>query len=521
MLTPLFGLDIREQQRRLEINRITNDDRVALREMKPFFDKHMAEIVDAFYDHIGKYPEALAIVTAAGSSVDALKKTNPNYFAEMLGGEFGAGYFESRLIVGKVHARIGLEPIWFYAAMSTYYDVIFDLMVKSNKFNGAKLSRWLRAFQKTLNLDQALVMEAYIEFGYIAKIREIVDQSREIASNLQQNSEQLLSGSEDSGRAITELAKVSEQLAVSATVQADASQGAASSMRELSSASAKISEGSAHQQSALADAGEAAESVLASIEEIATQSKVWEEIREKMAAIDRVKETVSQTASQVNEMTTRSDEIGRIVQTIEDIAAQTNLLALNAAIEAARAGEMGRGFAVVAEEVRKLAEHSSAATKEIAVLINDVQAGSQQAASSMEQTIADVEGAAEITLMAAGCLEGIAKTADGTASLNERLAKAMSQVNSVAESNLGLIEQINIEIGSANSGIENIAATSEQNSAATEEMSASTEEMTAQVEELVASVHEVNAQITQLNAVITQAQKVVSRNQQEQGRAAA
>lgn len=521
MLTPLFGLDAREQQRRLDINRITNDDRDALRDMKPFFDKHMADIVDAFYAHIGQYPDALAIVTAAGSNIDKLKKTNPNYFAEMLNGEFGAGYFESRLIVGQIHARIGLEPVWFYAAMSTYYDVIFDLMVKSNKFSPAKLSRWLRAFQKTLNLDQALVMEAYIEFGYIAKIREIVDQSREIATNLQHNSEQLLAGSEDSGRAITELAKVSEQLAGSATVQADASQSAASSMRELAQASYKISEGSIHQQTALSDAGEVARTVLSSIDEIAKQSKVWEEIREKMVAIDRVKATVSETANQVNEMTTRSDEIGRIVQTIEDIAAQTNLLALNAAIEAARAGEMGRGFAVVAEEVRKLAEHSSVATKEIAVLINAVQAGSQQAAASMEQTITDVEGAAEITLMAAGCLEGIAKTAEETTKLNVQLSSAMEQVNSVAESNLQLIEQINHEVSSANSGIENIAATSEQNSAATEEMSASTEEMTAQVEELVASVHEVNAQISQLNAVINEAQQVVSRNKEGNSRAAA
>jgi methyl-accepting chemotaxis protein len=512
MLTALFGLDAREQQYRLQINRVTEADRAALREMKPFFERHMTLIVDEFYNHVGQFPEALAIISAAGSSLERLKQTNPKYFAEMLTGEFGQSYFESRLIVGKIHAVIGLEPKWFYAAMSTYYQVIFDLMVKSNKFNPAKLSRWLVAFQKTLNLDQALVLESYVEFGYIAPIRDIVEQSREIANNLQARSAELLSGSEDSGLAITELAKVSEQLAHSATMQAEASQGASQNMNELAAASDEISNGSSKQQTALAEAGSVADLVMNSIIEIADQSKVWEEIRVRMEAIARVKDTVSQTANQVNEMTVRSDEIGRIVQTIEDIAAQTNLLALNAAIEAARAGEMGRGFAVVAEEVRKLAEHSSTATKEITVLIQAVQSGSQQASESMTKTIVDVEGAAEITMLAASCLEGIAKTAMDASALNSQLSSAMNQVNSVAEGNVALIDRINGEISSANSGIENIAATSEENSASTEEMSASTEEMTAQVEELVASIHEVNQQISQLNSVIEHAQTVVSKS---------
>lgn len=512
MLAPIFGLDASEQNYRLRINRITDADRTALREMKPFFDKHMKVIVDEFYGHIGQYPEAMAIITAAGSNLDRLKQTNPKYFAEMLTGEFGPGYFESRLIVGKIHAVIGLEPKWFYAAMSTYYQVIFDLMVKENRFSAAKLSRWLVAFQKTLNLDQALVMEAYVEFGFVAPVREIVNQTREIAENLQANSEQLLQGSEDSGRAITELANVSEQLAYAATSQAESSQSAAHNMQSLAQSGLEISSGSENQKKALSDAGEVVSVVMTSVDEIATQSKVWEEIREKMGAIDRVKETVSASAQQVNEMNQRSDEIGRIVQTIEDIAAQTNLLALNAAIEAARAGEMGRGFAVVAEEVRKLAEHSSAATKEIAVLIQAVQAGSQQASESMSQTIEDVSGAAEITLLAAGCLEGISTVASEASQKKAELSRAMEQVNRIADANLSLIASMTDEVSAANTGIESIAATSQENSASTEEMSASTQEMTAQVEELVASIHEVNQQIEQLNGVIEQAQTVIDKS---------
>src|SRR6202008_235311 len=106
-------------------------------------------------------------------------------------------------------------------------------------------------------------------------------------------------------------------------------------------------------------------------------------------------ERVKKSAQTVANLGTRSEQIGQIVGTIEDIADQTNLLALNAAIEAARAGEQGRGFAVVADEVRALAERTTKATKEISDMIKTIQNETKTAVHAMEEGVEEVERGAE------------------------------------------------------------------------------------------------------------------------------
>jgi len=116
-----------------------------------------------------------------------------------------------------------------------------------------------------------------------------------------------------------------------------------------------------------------------------------EVVAKSITVMHRIAERVQSSAKTVEALGRRSDEIGAIVGTIEDIADQTNLLALNAAIEAARAGEQGRGFAVVADEVRALAERTTKATREISQMIKAIQQETQTAVSAMEEGVSEVE----------------------------------------------------------------------------------------------------------------------------------
>ena len=145
-------------------------------------------------------------------------------------------------------------------------------------------------------------------------------------------------------------------------------------------------------------------------------------VRETVEGMNRIADKVRNSATVVERLGARGDQIGEIVATIEDIADQTNLLALNAAIEAARAGEQGRGFAVVADEVRRLAERTTTATKEIGGMIKSIQQETRQAVSAMGEGVKEVE---------IGTV-GAAKSGQALEEILERINEVTGQVNQIA-----------------------------------------------------------------------------------------
>ncbi len=171
----------------------------------------------------------------------------------------------------------------------------------------------------------------------------------------------------------------------------------------------------------------------------------------------RIAEVVKRSAQTVQQLGKSSEEIGNIIQVIDDIADQTNLLALNAAIEAARAGEQGRGFAVVADEVRKLAERTTKATKEIASMIRQIQNDTQGAVSSMKEGTQEVEAGKSLADQAGDSLRQIIEGADNVVSIITQVAAASEEQSSASEQISKNIEAISSVTEQSTAGVQQIA----------------------------------------------------------------
>ncbi|MBX6378180.1 MAG: HAMP domain-containing protein [Clostridia bacterium] len=200
-------------------------------------------------------------------------------------------------------------------------------------------------------------------------------------------------------------------------------------------------------------------------------------IDEAIAGLDHLRQSVQKAAEQVAVLRTHSGRIGEIVAFINHIAEQTALLSLNAAIEAARAGEHGRGFSVVADEVRRLAEQSGTAARDVTAILAELEQGIAAASRAMDAGAKEAEAGGSRAASAHAALERIVRGVDVTYAEAEAIARSAAEVSDAARQ--GLAE------------LDGVAAVIEENSAAAEEMAAANEHVTTAVGELAATAAEV------------------------------
>ncbi len=388
------------------------------------------------------------------------------------------------------------------------------------------IKKMKKALQKMAagDLTEKIVVKSMDEVGDMARayndtqkyLSDLVLQLKENSSQLSSSSNQLSNASRQSSESTQQVATSSQQIAKGAQEQSVHARETAKSLELLSKVIGQLSQG-ANEQSAgvqkaitsIAKVSETMSRVALNASQAAQSAKQAAESanvgsqksQQTLSGMDKIRSATNETARKIEELGTRSAEIGKIVAVIDDIAAQTNLLALNAAIEAARAGDQGRGFAVVSDEVRKLAERTAKATKEIVDLIGNVQKGVNEANQVMAGGSAAVAEGYDLAKEAGLALDQVlgasnevniqveqisAKAQQVNAATNE-LVKVIDSVGRITEQNTADTGQMSASATQVSKAVETVAGIAEENSAATEEMSASAQEMSAQVEEIVAS----------------------------------
>ncbi len=268
-----------------------------------------------------------------------------------------------------------------------------------------------------------------------------------------------------------------EKLSLIVGQLSDNSAQVASASTEIASSTEEMSRGAAEQSGQTAQVSSAVEEMTATIVEssrnaaqasgVAKQAaeaatEGSEVVSQTIRGMQRIASVVNDSATAIKKLASSSDQIGEIVGVIDDIADQTNLLALNAAIEAARAGEQGRGFAVVADEVRKLAERTTRATKEIADMIKGIQGETQSAVAAMKEGISEVDRGRELAETAGSSLNAILEYSQRVQEMVAQIAAATNEQSLAAEQIAANVENIARVTRESNEGIAQSASAADQ-----------------------------------------------------------
>jgi len=317
--------------------------------------------------------------------------------------------FSEKLVNGDYHARVQINT----------HD---DFGLVADNLNQAMEKIALQEAQESLqkSVTEFLTITSQIARGDLTlrgtvtddALGNVVDSVNDMLDNFTKLLERVRKAAIDV--TTSEILTSSEQMAAGATQQDQEITNTSSAVEELTNSMKQVSNNAEASTEAARRALDAAE-------------QGNRAVRDTLEGMHRIRASVQATARKVKSLGDRSLEISEVVNVINDITEQTNLLALNAAIEAARAGEAGRGFGVVADEVRKLAEHSRAATKDIAALIKAIQAETSEAMVVMEAGTKEVEVGARLADQAGRALEAISVVVRQSAELVQQISLASKQ----------------------------------------------------------------------------------------------
>jgi len=309
------------------------------------------------------------------------------------------------------NARLAQTALIFSLVMSAAAVTVAIII---GLFVSGRISRPLQQlqqrFQQVADGDLTVTVDAHCcdEMGNLARsFAAMVQQLRDLIAQVTQTTRTVSSATRDLHGTSEEIANGAEVAAAQTISVATASEEMAATSHDIAHSCQIAVEGS-HRANQAAQSGS-------------------DVVRQTVEGMRRIASRVQDTARTVDSLGARSDQIGAIVATIEDIADQTNLLALNAAIEAARAGEMGRGFAVVADEVRALAERTTKATREIGEMIKAIQSETRSAVNAMNEGVREVEAGTQDAERSGAALEQILAEIDAVTDQVKQISTAAEE----------------------------------------------------------------------------------------------
>jgi twitching motility protein PilJ len=430
----LFGRVLsamREGNAAMEISRVTDPEaleRLAeISELFEFVSGSVDEILETSPELFQVRESANVIFSVSQTLLDKASDLTQGFDALATGRALNTliGYVLGALALGSI-ILIGLVMV------QTTRTRLAEREAKSERDQAAIL-RLLDEIADLADGDLTVAATVTEDFtGAIAdSINYSIDQLRDLVATINLTAVQVAGAAQETQATAMHLAEASEH-------QAQEIAGASAAINEMAVSIDQVS-ANASESSAVAERS------------VAIANKGNEVVHNTITGMDNIREQIQDTSKRIKRLGESSQEIGDIVSLINDIADQTNILALNAAIQASMAGDAGRGFAVVADEVQRLAERSSAATKQIEALVKTIQTDTNEAVISMEQTTSEVVRGAHLAQDAGVALEEIEKVSKTLAALIQNISNAARQQASSAghiSNTMNVIQEITSQTSS-------------------------------------------------------------------------
>ncbi|HZM88708.1 MAG TPA: methyl-accepting chemotaxis protein [Blastocatellia bacterium] len=339
---------------------------------------------------------------------------------------------------GNLDARVSIRTKDELERVAAGFNQMMDRlgeMVRNEKANSERL----------LETDQAMQSSLTEFLNIVSSVSEGNLTTRGVA------------GDDTLGRLVQAVNKMLDNFGLMLTEVKQIGLSVSSSATEILAAAEQIAVGSQRQADEITNTSSAVEEMAASMTQVSRNAEASAEaarraldmaehgdksVRDTSEAMSRIDSAVQQTSEKMRLLGIRSSEISEIIDLINDIAAQTNLLALNAAIEAAHAGEAGLGFSVVADEIRKLAERSARATRDVGNLIKSIQTETSEALTAMEVGMKEVRGGSQLATQASSALQDISDAVRQSSELIEEISAASEEQARVTSNVAGAMQTI-------------------------------------------------------------------------------